>query len=70
MKRFILYSSAISFLQGRQKLARYGPKEFTTFVYDILNEVRRRYHGIIQQSPVSPVSSSKCKYFFLFIQLI
>ncbi|CAF0778060.1 unnamed protein product [Adineta steineri] len=45
--------------QGRQKLARYGPKEFTTFIYDILNEVRRRYHGIVQQSPVSPVSTSK-----------
>ncbi|CAF0889094.1 unnamed protein product [Adineta ricciae] len=45
--------------QGRQKLARYGPKEFTTFIYDILNEVRRRYHGIVQQSPVSPGSSSK-----------
>ncbi|CAF2109110.1 unnamed protein product [Rotaria magnacalcarata] len=45
--------------QGRQKLARYGPKEFTTFIYDILNEVRRRYHGIMQQSPVSPVSTSK-----------
>ncbi|CAF4997899.1 unnamed protein product [Rotaria sp. Silwood1] len=39
--------------QGRQKLARYGPKEFTTFIYDILNEVRRRYYGIIPQSPVS-----------------
>ncbi|CAF5215563.1 unnamed protein product, partial [Rotaria magnacalcarata] len=44
---------------GRQKLARYGPKEFTTFIYDILNEVRRRYHGIMQQSPVSPASTSK-----------
>lgn len=46
-------------LQGRQKLARYGPKEFTTFIYDILNEVRRRYHGIVPQSPVS-INSSKC----------
>lgn len=45
--------------QGRQKLARYGPKEFLTFIYDILNEVRRRYHGIVPQSPVN--NSSKCK---------
>ncbi|CAF2886029.1 unnamed protein product [Rotaria sp. Silwood2] len=45
--------------QGRQKLARYGPKEFATFIYDILNEVRRRYYGIIPQSPVSPISTSK-----------
>ncbi|CAF0741104.1 unnamed protein product [Didymodactylos carnosus] len=36
--------------QGRQKLARYGVKEFTILIYDILNEIRRRHYGM--QSPV------------------
>ncbi|CAF2883540.1 unnamed protein product [Rotaria sp. Silwood2] len=39
--------------QGRQKLARYGLKDFNTFIYDILNEVRRRYYDCIQSSTVS-----------------
>lgn len=56
-------------MQGRQKLARYGPKEFTTFIYDILNEVRRRYYGNIQQSPVTP-TSSKCILIDLLIESI
>jgi len=39
--------------QGRQKLARYGLKEFRSFIYDILTEVYRRYHDFIQPSPKS-----------------
>ncbi|CAF0815215.1 unnamed protein product [Adineta ricciae] len=37
--------------QGRQKLARYGIKEFHGFIYDVLDEFRRRYFHFIQRTP-------------------
>ncbi|CAF2024137.1 unnamed protein product [Rotaria magnacalcarata] len=44
--------------QGRQKLARYELKDFNRFIYDILNEVSRRYYDFIQQPSIS--SPTKC----------
>ncbi|CAF3354043.1 unnamed protein product [Rotaria sp. Silwood1] len=44
--------------QGRQKLARYGLKDFHTFIYDILNEVRRRYYDSIQSSTIFSATKS------------
>ncbi|CAF4801793.1 unnamed protein product, partial [Rotaria magnacalcarata] len=43
---------------GRQKLARYELKDFNRFIYDILNEVSRRYYDFIQQPSIS--SPTKC----------
>ncbi|UJR26239.1 hypothetical protein I4U23_007580 [Adineta vaga] len=46
--------------QGRQKLARYGLKEFQVFIYDILNEFRRRYiHFLQRTSSVKSQASSR-----------
>lgn len=42
-------------VQGRQKLARYGDKEFQNFVYDILIEISRRYRILSVSSPTKRI---------------
>ncbi|XP_050410103.1 ARF GTPase-activating protein GIT2 isoform X1 [Patella vulgata] len=45
--------------QGRQKLARFNKREFTTLIIDILNDARRRQTGITSpvQTPKDPNKS-------------
>ncbi|XP_064620292.1 ARF GTPase-activating protein GIT1-like isoform X3 [Lineus longissimus] len=47
--------------QGRQKLARFNAREFTTLVIDILSEARRRQLGIGTQSH-SPPALERAQY--------
>ncbi|KAL7986866.1 hypothetical protein Chor_005785 [Crotalus horridus] len=50
--------SAVPFLPGRQKLARFNAREFATLIIDILSEAKRRQQGKGLTSPMEALDAS------------